>query len=336
MLLFKLSLIIVISFIFPALIGIVFNSKDKSFLGNSIFGVLLMMSSYCIISIFFAFFRTKLSYATITWLVICILLIAFSLYKYGFRWISFPKDISLDIYSITNYTLFFVQFFVISVFRHSELDDAWYVATATTDWYTNTLDVYNPYTGSETVAHMGLDYFLSRWPDLFASLAQISGIHPTILMHTVFPPILFIFAYAVYYYIGRVYLGNSTKKINIFMILMGTLNLFQQFSTRSPSAFLFLRIWQGKAIMVAVLLPLIFALCVEYAHKKDLNTWFFLLLANLSTCFVSSMGVVLSGIAVGCNAIVYAIKEKRFSALFKMGFTLIPNLVIGILFILLS
>lgn len=322
--------------VLPPFIGRLFSKENTDRLRCTIYGILVMMSLYCGISIFFALFRTKLSYVTITWTIGCIGLAIASMIKYRFSWLSQTQYSFHGFYTIANIFLFCIQAYAVTFLRHRDIDDAWYLGTAVTDWYTNSLDQFHPYTGAPTAPHFAMDYFLSRWPDIFASFAQLTGIHPTILMHTVFPPLLLVFAYAVYYYIGKTFFREDDQKTSIFLIIISVLNLFAQFSTRSSSAFLLLRIGQGKTIMVSILLPLLFALCIEYSRNKNINTCLFLMFANFATCFVSSMGLVLSGFVIGCNVIIYAIRSKSIKIPFFMGFSLIPNLLIGILYLIIT
>lgn len=335
MTIFGLIILAFICILIPDIMGKLIWGSNGNYTKNTISGVLIMLSLYCFISISFAVLRTKLVFATIAWCICCLIIVVISLKRYGYKWIlRTTHELSFDKYSVISYTLILIQLFFVTFLRHQDIDDSWYVGTAVTDWYTNTLDMYNPYTGSLTAPHISMDYFLARWPDLFATLAQLTGIHPTILMHTVFPPLLILFAFLVYYFIGYIFWPDNKSKQHIFVILISVFNMFGQFSNRSASSFLLLRIWQGKAVMIAILLPLIFALCIKYCEDSATSNWINLLLACAATCFVSSMGLILSGIVVGCNAIIYAIRKKSISRLFKLGLVLIPNVIIGIIYVI--
>ena len=91
---------------------------------------------------------------------------------------------------------YYVQYMV------TNLDDAYYVAVATTAIETDTMYRFSPYTG-RAVTGFNLRYCLSPFSMLQAFFSQCLGVHPSTLDHTIMAPVMVIVAYFVYISMGR-------------------------------------------------------------------------------------------------------------------------------------
>lgn len=80
---------------------------------------------------------------------------------------------------------------------HMDADDCFYVATATTDVYTDTIFEVDSYTGTAYRA-LPRRYVLSPFPVFLAVVSQLSGrLHPAVMAHMVFPAVFLSMAYMV-------------------------------------------------------------------------------------------------------------------------------------------
>ena len=120
MTIFGLIILAFVCLLIPDIMGKLIWGSKGSYTKNTISGVLIMLSLYCFISIFFAVLRTKLVFATITWCICCGIIAALSLKKYGYKWLLNTKhELSFGKYSIISYTLILIQLFFCDVFETS-------------------------------------------------------------------------------------------------------------------------------------------------------------------------------------------------------------------------
>lgn len=195
---------------------------------------------------------------------------------------------------------------------HIDDDDAFYVASSETSVTTDTLMTYNPYTG-EAYHKLPVRYLFSPFMNWTASTAVITGIKPAIICHTVLPAVLIPLAYMVYYlwarFLKKRRLGLDT---GLFMLFVFLIFSFSGYSVYSQGMFMLVRIWQGKAILAAILLPAVLWYALTFfekgLEKKD-YLWFFVLMT--ACCLVSQMGIMLGAMALGMAFIGYAILQKR-------------------------
>lgn len=244
--------------------------------------------------------------------------------------------------------LMLYQLVIVVGYRHTDDDDAWYLGTAVSAYETGEIFAYSPYTGNPMELSDGGDYVLSPLPVLWAVLAKLLHIHPTILAHTILPVLILLFAYAVYGMLGkRLFLrredtAEEQKKGELgawlFFLFMNVLNLFGYYSARTSGAFLLLRSWQGKAIFCAILVPLLFyyflgLLQKEGAKQKEELAGIYLTMG--AGCLVSFTAVSLMPLLLLSMALTYAVAKRSLQIPLKMCKALLPNVILIAIYVLL-
>src|SRR5699024_7550008 len=97
----------------------------------------------------------------------------------------------------------------------------------------------------------------------------------------------------------------------IFLLLTALLNWFAGYSIYNAGNFQMIRIWQGKALLAAALLPLLLYLCLNILMEKTPTyPWILLGAANLACCLLSSMGVLLAPLVTGCVLLLSLIRFR--------------------------
>ena len=95
-----------------------------------------------------------------------------------------------------------------------------------------------------------------------------------------------------------------------------------------------IRIWQGKACLASVFLPLLLYLgCCIILEKQREYTWLLLLMADISCCLLSSMGIILACIML---VVLMVMGLVRFRSLEKAACTALcclPSLILGAIYI---
>ncbi len=226
------------------------------------------------------------------------------------------------------------QIFILVFYVHEDADDAFYVATAVTTLKTDSMYRFSSYTGMP-LNGLPTRYALSSFPIFTAYFAELIHIHPTITAHTIFPVILIAVAYLIYYKMGKELTGDE-KKAAFFVVTISFLNVFGNFSIYTSSSFLLFRIWQGKAILSAILIPAIFLFAFRlYEKKENWSEWFIMFLLMCSGCMVSSMGVVLGPFVLGAFSLAELIRRRTIRTVWPAVLCLIPSIVLGGIYLIL-
>ena len=143
-----------------------------------------MLSIYMVLALIVTFSKGSLSTLSYLWALIVMVIAMLGAYK--LRGFNYDKP-KVNMIWIAVLGLVLLQIVAVIVLRHSDADDAWYVATASTDWYTNTVGQIDPYTGEPLPWYGQSDYLMAPWPVFISTLAKFSGIHPAIIFHTIIP-----------------------------------------------------------------------------------------------------------------------------------------------------
>ena len=99
----------------------------------------------------------------------------------------------------------------------------------------------------------------------------------------------------------------------------------------SQATFSLIRIWQGKAAIAAIMIPLFLLLLLELQEKDSVANWLWLATAACAACLFSGMGVALSAIMVAIYG-GYAMLSGRFRRFPLFLFAILPPAVFGLLY----
>lgn len=228
------------------------------------------------------------------------------------------------------------QVFVYARYQYSNADDSFYVAAATTSLATNTIFAYDPYTGA-VYESLPSRYVLSPFYAFAAVIGKVTDTHPAILAHSVFMILFLLLSYAVYALIGRALFSYDMEKLGYFMVLLSALNIFAAYSERTSGLFLLIRLWQGKAALAGILLPMVLYLAVRiFIMGGGTADYCLLLLLMCACCMVSSMGIMLGAIMVGMTGILFAWKKKNPRVLLGPFLCCLPNLFCALVYLLIK
>lgn len=213
-------------------------------------------------------------------------------------------------------------------------DDAFYVASAQTSLDTNTLFSIDPYTG-EAFSTFPARYVLSPFPLFMAFISKLVGVKATVMAHTLLPMVLIMLVYAVYsLWAGELFRDNH-KAQTMFMFFVMVVLAFSDFSTHARGMMMFPRIWQGKAVLATILLPLVLlwgVRMIQYPLKK--TQWIYMFVVMLACCHTSSMGIMLAAIELGLCGLLAALTQKNIRLLFYTILCCIPNLIYAGIYVL--
>lgn len=190
---------------------------------------------------------------------------------------------------------------------HLDEDDARWIAEANDALVKNRMLLLNPATGEyigRFVGEMIKDVY-SPWPMYLAWLSRATGIRPVVIAHTVYPPILLGLSYSAYYEIGcRLFPDGADGKSKIhergmFLLMVSLINLFMAGNVYTQSVFTLTRIWQGKAVVAAVMIPAIFCVIQRVQRARadratgEISDWILLIVVGTGCCLFSGIGIAI-------------------------------------------
>lgn len=208
-------------------------------------------------------------------------------------------------------------------------DDAYYVVQSVLADQTGVLNRIRPYTGLST--DLDIRHVFASLPLWEAYVARLTGIHATIVAHSLLPLVLIPLTYLCYFEIGKKLLGAGDVRLPIFMTLVSVLQIWGNTSIYTNATFFLMRTWQGKSIMAnLILLVQIWLLLEIFDSKKEgslAGYWLLLVVNNVAAAMMTSMGAFLAAMFIGIVGLVGAARQKKLSMLFKMAACCIPNVV---------
>ena len=293
-------------------------------------GMILFFFLFEILALCAVFFRWK--FHTLYWLVLGISVVLFvssivQNWDFIMKLIRFKK--------LPAVLLIVVQMYVGIFYTHIDDDDAFYVATASTTLETDTVFQYNAYTGDEYES-LPSRYVLSPFPIFEAGLSRLYGVPSTVLGHTGMFLIFLPVAYFVYDLLGSFFWKNKRKERGLFLLFLAWMNIFGYYSVYTMSTFLLIRIWQGKAVLAAVILPLLFYyLLCAYKNEYQIQDIIQIFLTTGAAALTSSMGIFLAPIMVALGAFAGIIQTRKIGTAWKLLAGCIPCIILAGIYLLL-
>ncbi len=149
------------------------------------------------------------------------------------------------------------------------------------------------------------------WPAYISYLSKISGFEVTTVAHTIMPPLFLLIAYLVYFYLSGLIFTKLDNRL-IFMILLAVGFAFGLHSHYSVSFRLLCTIWQGKAILSAIVVPfMITHLAFLYSDKVDRGNLLPLVSIAIGSCSLTTMSMLLFPMTVILMWLVMSIYNRR-------------------------
>lgn len=212
-------------------------------------------------------------------------------------------------------------------------DDAYYVVQSLITWQHGSMYVTMPYTGG--AAPIDLRHAMAVFTMWITYVGTVTGIHTTIVCHTILPLILIPLTLGIYTEIGARFLEKKKIMLPYFAVLCEVLILFGRISLFTAETFLLARTWQGKSMAANVLLPLAVLALIIHMREEGKGSYIMLLLVDAVAGIFSSLAVVLVSVLIGCGAIIYAIYTKNWKKLIFTGLCCTPGVLYMLLYLVL-
>lgn len=166
----------------------------------------------------------------------------------------------------------------------SDADDSFYVSNAALFQNSSILNPYDSSFGNTLLGTVPM-YDFQVWESLVAIVSSLFHVEAVSMMHTFLLPVLLIASASGYLFLGEV-LFDDRKKANIFYMLLSVFHLFGGYAVYSEGSFLLSRLWQGKAVYLTVVLPVMIGTILKQYKKYDKYFW-----VKLSLCMLAGMAL---------------------------------------------
>lgn len=202
-----------------------------------------------------------------------------------------------NIFCILIVCLIFSQAFLSTYLYHEDDDDAYFVALSLYVIESGNIgdDFKFITTGIDNGDSDDPRPDVSTWEGYIAFLSYVSGIHPAIMAHTILPFLLIPLGYFTVFQNLNLLFGRNKKGL-LFLLFFVMLNFFSGYTVYSTGCFLLLRIWQGKAVLVNIIFPMLLSNCIELMMRggKSRKYWIYNAFILLAGVTVSVVGVYLT------------------------------------------
>ena len=336
----KILLLLIWLFILPTVVGCLWTRKTPEYSGNLLasyfYGLFTMFAWFEVLAVPMVFLKCSLTLLCRVWSGGVLLLAILSIVKNrSFRkqriWLKGLKKKMTPVLLVVL-ACALLQTGYVTERQHIDEDDAFYLASATTAAATDSLYRYSAYTGKKYKS-LPARYVLAGWPLYLAAMSRLTFWHPAVLAHTILAGIVVLWAYLVYALLAAALFPGEKRKQAVFLLFVAVLLSFSGYSRFSAATFLFIRGWQGKAVLAGVGIPSLFYSCwMAMKEKRGWLPWL-MLSAVVTGCFMfTTMGVAASLLVVGCCALAAAVLKKNWRYLVNSGLACLPALACGIVY----
>jgi hypothetical protein len=290
-------------------------------------GFITLLSIFQLIAYPLALIRGSFIVLVTIYSIIIIILMILSLLYFAKERFAFIEMYKKSMFLFMIIILIAGQAYMSSYMHHTDDDDAYFITVSTTTQESGIISSETQF-ASTGIKSNDIDKRpnTSTWEYFIALLSYVSSIEVVILAHTILPLLLIPLSYLAVYQVSEYLIEDKKRKY--FMLFYTLLNIFGGYIVYTPACFLLLRIWQGKAVLVSIIFPILLSNCLELMqiNREKKQYWVYnalILLAGVST---SVIGVYLTPLYYMIIGVPY---------LFTIGWKKAKKIVVLIIFSLL-
>ena len=212
------------------------------------------------------------------------------------------------------------------------LDAAYYVANVTTSLQTDTLNIYDPYTG-DWQDHFEMRYFFAAFPLNDAVLCDIFNVHPLIWCKTTMAGVTVFLTNMVLFMTGRKLFKDDHFKTALFVFLADFMNFFF-ITIYTTSTFLLTRTYEGKSLLANVVLPSVFYIYIRlFEDESDRYSWGMLFLLAIGAPVLSSSANMLIPAMIAVTILPLALVKKNLKVVPRSLLCMLPGLILMLVYV---
>ena len=207
------------------------------------------------------------------------------------------------------------------------LDASYYVGNATTAIQTDTVNMYDPFTG-DWLDHYEMRYFFASFSINDAVMCSLFHLHPLIWCKITMAGTAMVLTVMVLYMLGRKLFNEDIGKITLFILFAAVADFFM-ITIYTTAAFLTTRTYEGKCLLANVVLPgILYIYICLLEDAKDRKSWLLLLLVALGASALSSSSNMLVPAMIAVTILPLAVLKKDIRVLPKAVGCMLPGIIL--------
>ena len=326
--------------------GWILNQKfSKTKISSISVGFIAVLAVFQVIALLFMRFEVKFTYLY----ALCLILIGtMTIYvllnmrqskMYGISYMfngkkeKFKREILIWVIALGTIMVQIVGYIVL---QHLDADDSFFVAEISTILQTNYINKIDCTTGIQNYI-FDPQYKLVGWEVFLSVFCKFFGINAAAFCHTCLPLVLVVIHYFIIWDISKELHNN---KPFIPFTLMSILNIFGNYSVYTRESFLLFRIWQGKAVYVNIVLPMMLLLMLKiFKVSKNIKNEYIVLLTFTLFAGINAttVGIYLGPLAYAIYVLTYTLYSKNIRNFVKLCIPVVcvlPNVIMKLLYLL--
>lgn len=223
-----------------------------------------------------------------------------------------------DIFFLLGLALIGVQIGAILLWETPDRDDAFYSGLSSICLSRDSVLQTDAYNGL-LVKGISKRYVLSALPVYQATLSLMSGdLHHLVITHNLFPLFYMPLAYGMLYCIGKEFLVSEgvREAKGKLLFCLALLHMIGNYFVFSPENFLVTRIWQGKALFVALGVPCLWHFATDAVSGRTraerARSWCIVSAVLLALSFMGETGLFLGPFMLICLCIADTLTCHKF------------------------
>lgn len=166
----------------------------------------------------------------------------------------------------------------------------------------------------------------SPWPMMIAIVSRILRTRPVVFAHTLYAPVELLLLYGIYWFVAEE-LFESKESRAAFLFFIALLNAFLGRTVFTQSTFSLVRIWQGKATVAGVMIPLLFYLFLRINRADKTVDWLKLPVVCCAACLMSGMGITLAPIMIAVYGVYNILAYRNWKRIPLAVLAVLPSAV---------
>ncbi len=302
-----------------------------------VFGHMLTYAVLHILAVPMILFRLKFDVLFWSFLVSCLMMLCIGChsgkkriwknnrYQKQLSWLTVVLMITVIVLIVYQASIYFFGI-------HLDEDDSRWLAEANDALVYGDMMTRNPTTGEYYNGFINAKDVVSPWPMMFAIVSRLLlNTRVSIVAHTLYPTITLLMMYGVYWLIAIEIFQKREAQLS-FLLFVGVINLFFAGTVYTQSVFSMVRIWQGKATVAGVIIPLILYVFVCINRRNETNDWVKSCIIGTGAGLLSGMGLSLPAVMIGVLGLYDILVYRRWRRLFFLALSLMPIIVFSLLY----
>lgn len=315
--------------IIPYILGKILVKKENENFGlyTILMGTLMQMGIFLVVAVPMILLKKDFSLLRNLYFVVIAVICLLVIFIKRKNLIKFTKPKKFSLFQVVAIVLVGIQVFIRVKYTTVNNDDSSFVVLSA-----QMIETGQMYYSDES--DLNARRVLAPISAYYSVISEFLFTHVAIVTHTIIPIVYTILANVVYYYLGKALFKDDEESPFIFLIFL-TLGNFYLFKEKGAGSYFVRFTWLGRTIIAGMLLPLLWKLSLEAMNKEKnrVQDWLSILFLVLSSCLCSEMAIAIVTIPIAIMALVSSIRDKKFSYLLKAFGTVIPCLILALIYL---